>query len=267
MNSDTVILNRDMDYYDLLSQKARELGKKLITFGSDQGDADYRYHGGQHGHFSVTTHNLDLPQVAGDFRIMIPGHFNYSNALAAIAVSTQLKDDVSDFAAGLQETKVPGRMEFLKNKQGLVACVDYAHNYLSLTESFSFMKHEYPNGRLIVVIGAAGGKAESRRKDIGRALSEFADVAILTSEDNFFEDPHHIDEAIKEHITNPNVQVIINVDRVAAIKEAFAMAKPGDAMFMAAKGREQFMHERGRDIPYVGDYQLSKQLMEEYDKK
>lgn len=267
VNSDTVILNRDMDYYDLLSQKARELGKKLITFGSDQGDADYRYHGGQHGHFSVTTHNLDLPQVAGDFRIMIPGHFNYSNALAAITVSTQLKDDVSDFAAGLQETKVPGRMEFLKNKQGLVACVDYAHNYLSLTESFSFMKHEYPNGRLIVVIGAAGGKAESRRKDIGRALSEFADVAILTSEDNFFEDPHHIDEAIKEHITNPNVQVIINVDRVAAIKEAFAMAKPGDAMFMAAKGREQFMHERGRDIPYVGDYQLSKQLMEEYDKK
>ena len=128
------------------------------------------------------------------------------------------------------------------------------------------MKHEYPNGRLIVVIGAAGRKAESRRKDIGRALSEYADVAILTSEDNFFEDPHHIDEAIKEHITNPNVKVIINVDRVAAIKQAFEMAKPGDAMFMAAKGREQFMHEKGRDIPYVGDYQLSQKLMKEYDK-
>lgn len=38
-------------------------------------------------------------------------------------------------------------------------------------------------------------------------------------------------------------------------------------MFMAAKGREQFMHEKGRDIPYVGDYQLSQKLMKEYDKQ
>ncbi|MBD7894154.1 UDP-N-acetylmuramyl-tripeptide synthetase [Limosilactobacillus sp. Sa3CUN2] len=266
VNSDTVILNRDMDYYELLAQKAHELGKKLITFGSDESDADYRYHGKEHGYFDVSSHNDNLSAVNGEFRVMIPGHFNYSNALAAITVSAQLKDDPSDFAQGLKETRVPGRMEFLKNKAGLVACVDYAHNYLSLSESFKFMKHEYPDGRLIVVIGAAGGKAESRRKDVGRALSEYADVAILTSEDNFFEDPHHIDEAIKEHITNPNVKVIINVDRVAAIKQAFEMAKPGDAMFMAAKGREQFMHEKGQDIPYVGDYQLSQKLMEEYDK-
>ncbi|MCQ4965994.1 hypothetical protein NE652_13810, partial [Bifidobacterium pseudocatenulatum] len=69
---------------------------------------------------------------------------------------------------------------------------DYAHNYLSLNESFKYMKNTYPNGRLIVVIAAAGGKAESRRKDIGEALAKYADVAILTSEDNFFEDPHMI---------------------------------------------------------------------------
>lgn len=157
----------------------------MITFGSDESDADYRYHGKDHGYFDVSTHNDNLPEVTGEFRVMIPGHFNYSNALAAITVSAQLKDDTSDFAQGLKETKVPGRMEFLKNNAGMVACVDYAHNYLSLSESFKFMKHEYPDGRLIVVIGAAGGKAESRRKDVGRALSEYADVAILTSEDNF----------------------------------------------------------------------------------
>ncbi|MEY8442545.1 UDP-N-acetylmuramyl-tripeptide synthetase [Lactobacillaceae bacterium 24-114] len=267
VNSDTVILNRDNKYYELLAGKTKEYGKKLITFGSEESEADYTYHGRAHGYFDVTTTNPDVPQVDGEFRVMIPGHFNYSNALAAIAVSAQLKDDSNEFAQGLRETKVPGRMEILTNKRGMVACVDYAHNYLSLSESFKFMKHEYPQGRLIVVVGAAGGKAESRRKDIGRALSEFADVAVLTSEDNFFEDPHHIDEEIAGHITNSNVEVKINVDRAAAIKEAFAMAKPGDAIFMAAKGREQFMHEKGQDIPYVGDYQLSKKLMEEYDIK
>ncbi len=143
-----------------------------------------------------------------------------------------------------------------------MACVDYAHNYLSLTASFNFMKHEFKDGRLIVVIGAAGGKAESRRKDIGRALSQYADVAILTSEDNFFEDPHQIAADIKENIDNPDLEVIVNVDRKAAIEQAYAMAKPGDALFMAAKGRETFMHEKGKDVPYQGDYQITKQLME-----
>lgn len=118
---------------------------------------------------------------------------------------------------------------------------------------------------MIVVIGAAGGKAESRRKDIGEALAKYADVAILTSEDNFFEDPYKIDEEIKSHIDNPDVEVHINVDRAKAIQDAFNMARPGDVMFMAAKGREQFMHEKGHDIPYVGDYQLTQKLMREYD--
>ena len=50
--------------------------------------------------------------------------------------------------------------------------------------------------------------------------------------------------------------------RKAAIEQAYAMAKPGDALFMAAKGRETFMHEKGKDVPYQGDYQITKQLME-----
>ncbi len=120
-----------------------------------------------------------------------------------MTVAAQVAPVSEDFRAGLAETPVPGRMELIKDKQGVVACVDYAHNYLSLTASFNFMKHEFKDGRLIVVIGAAGGKAESRRKDIGRALSQYADVAILTSEDNFFEDPHQIAADIKENIDNP----------------------------------------------------------------
>lgn len=185
--------------------------------------------------------------------------------MAALVVGRQFSDDTAAFAKGLEKTTVPGRMEMLSNQRGLLACVDYAHNYLSLNESFKYMKNTYPNGRLIVVIGAAGGKAESRRKDIGEALAKYADVAILTSEDNFFEDPYKIDEEIKSHIDNPDVEVHINVDRAKAIQDAFNMARPGDVMFMAAKGREQFMHEKGHDIPYVGDYQLTQKLMREYD--
>ena len=117
-----------------------------------------------------------------------------------------------------------------------------------------------------MVIGAAGGKAESRRHDIGMTLSEYADVAILTSEDNFKEDPYQIVDDIKANITNPELQVIVEVDRVKAIEQAFAMVKPGDVIFMAGKGREVFMHDVDGDKPYIGDYQLSQKLMVEYDK-
>lgn len=265
INSSKVIINRECPYYDLLAQKALAAGNQVISFGSSQSNADYRYVVDSPHEFHVATFSSQQPQLTGRFKINIPGTFNDSNALAALVVGRQFSDDTAAFAKGLEKTTVPGRMEMLSNQRGLLACVDYAHNYLSLNESFKYMKNTYPNGRLIVVIGAAGGKAESRRKDIGEALAKYADVAILTSEDNFFEDPYKIDEEIKSHIDNPDVEVHINVDRVKAIQDAFNMARPGDVMFMAAKGREQFMHEKGHDIPYVGDYQLTKKLMREYD--
>jgi UDP-N-acetylmuramoyl-L-alanyl-D-glutamate-L-lysine ligase len=264
-NADKVIINREIPYFELLAQKTRAFGNQLITYGSDQSDADYRFTLGEHGHFQVASFNDQLPTVAGDFRVMLPGSFNCSNATAALAVAAQLSDKTSEFAAGLLETKVPGRMEILKNEKGYVACVDYAHNYLSMSESFKFLKHEYPDGRLIVVTGSVGSKAESRRQDIGRALSEYADVAILTEDDNYFEDPKKIIQAIRDHIVDPHVEVHEILNREEAIKTAFQMARPGDVMFMAAKGREQFLRENGHDKPYVGDYQLTEQLMKAYN--
>lgn len=266
-NADVMVINQANKYYQLLVEKAQAFDTPVVSFGNAQSTADYRYTAGTHGHFSVASENQSLPDLSGDYRVMIPGDFNYENALAAMIISSRFGAKKEDMLDGLKNTTVPGRMEMLHSKSGLLACVDYAHDYASLTASFSFVRHEYPNGRLIVVIGSAGGKAESRRADIGHVLSKYADVAILTSEDNFKEDPHKIDGDIKANITNPHLDVTINVDRVAAIKQAFKIAKPGDVMFMAAKGRETFMHQGGTDIPYVGDYQLTKKLMAADDDK
>ncbi len=264
-NADTVIINREIPYFELLAQKTRAFGNQLITYGSDRSDADYRFTLGEHGCFKVASFNDQLPALNGDFRVMLPGSFNCSNATAALAVAAQLSSDTTEFAAGLLETKVPGRMEILKNDKGYVACVDYAHNYLSMSESFKFLKHEYPDGRLIVVTGSVGSKAESRRQDIGRALSEYADVAILTEDDSYYEDPQKIIQAISDHIVDPHVEVHEILNREKAIRTAFEMARPGDVMFMAAKGREQFLRENGHDKPYIGDYQLTEQLMKAYN--
>ena len=253
-NAKTIVLNKELPVFDLLKQKAEKFGTKVVTFGSQETQADFAFAGQKHGHYT-----LEAGSLSGEYRIMIPGAFNYANASAALAAASQVtsltKDQVKD---AFLKTKVPGRMELFTNAQGIACCVDYAHNYLSLTESFKFAKHDY-HGKLIVVIGAAGGKAESRRKDIGLCLSKYADTAILTSEDNFFEDPYHITAAIKEHITNDQVEVYEIADRTKAIKKAFDLAQPGDLIFLAGKGREKFMHEGGTNIDYEGDYDLALQ--------
>ena len=42
-NADKVIINREIPYFELLAQKTRAFGNQLITYGSDQSDADYRF--------------------------------------------------------------------------------------------------------------------------------------------------------------------------------------------------------------------------------
>lgn len=145
---------------------------------------------------------------------------------------------------------VLGWMEFIKDKQGVVVCVDYVYNYLSLMVSFNFMKYEFKDGCLIVVIGVVGGKVEFCCKDIGCVLFQYVDVVILIFEDNFFEDFYQIVVDIKENIDNFDFEVIVNVDCKVVIEQVYVMVKFGDVFFMVVKGWEIFMYEKGKDVFY-----------------
>lgn len=81
-----------------------------------------------------------------------------------------------DFRAGLasDRARTDGIYQGQAGRGGLRRLL---HNYLSLTASFNFMKHEFKDGRLIVVIGAAGARPNPAVKTLG-ALSQYADVAI-----------------------------------------------------------------------------------------
>ncbi|MEE5987943.1 UDP-N-acetylmuramyl-tripeptide synthetase [Ligilactobacillus equi] len=260
-NTKRLILDTGVPYSRMLQEKAAYFGVEVVTYGQDDSASDYEYHAKNHGYFEIKTNKDKVGNLNGNLQVKIPGHFNYANATAAVlAALSVVKIPLDALSQSLIKTVVPGRMEIFENN-GVVVCVDYAHNYLSLTESFKFLKHDY-HGRLIVVIGAAGGKAQSRRRDIGRSLSEYADVAVLTSEDNFDEDPKNIFKDIKKYISNKQLEVFVEVDRELAIKQAIKLARPDDVVFLAAKGREKFMHEGGQDIPYTGDDVLAQKYLE-----
>ena len=91
--------------------------------------------------------------------------------------------------------------------------------------------------------GSAGGKAESRRPDMGRALSEYADKVYLTSDDPNFEDPraNRCRDSRCDHCTY--CQLLKNQDGTAALRsnQRVAEAASQDIVILAGKGAEQYL--------------------------
>lgn len=254
-NSRHIVLNRESDYITLLLEKANKQAADLITYSSNQMDSDFTYHMTQPGSFKVNSKVDD--QIDGEYMIQMPAEFNCSNALAAIAATSLVGARSFDMKEGLAETTVKGRMEMLTDDaRSKIVFVDYAHNYLSLVSIFKFIKQKYPNRRIVAVSGSTGNKAESRRQDIGKALSEYADVAILTTDDAAFEDPMAIMDDIQSAILN-TIDVLKIVDRKEAVEKALSMADEDTVVVLAGKGREQVQHMHGENEFYEGDYQLA----------
>ena len=116
---------------------------------------------------------------------------------------------------------------------------------------------------MIILTGSAGGKALSRRPDMGKAISEEADVAFLTADDPNFEQVASISEEIKAAITNPSVQVILEENRKQAILQALAMADSQSAVVLAGKGSEKTIKVNGQAMPYESDIEIVKAYIAE----
>ncbi|MBF8808635.1 MAG: UDP-N-acetylmuramoyl-L-alanyl-D-glutamate--L-lysine ligase [Enterococcus lacertideformus] len=259
LNSKTVVLNHESDYFDLLQETAALANIPTITF-----ETDYEVKSvpiGHHG-FRLVNHHGELA-IEADYEIQLAGDFNQENAASAIIATALTGASIEDAQKGLKDARVPGRMDQLITKNGTSVYVDYAHNYLSLKTLLEFAKKEHPAGRVIVVLGSPGNKALSRRHDFGQVLSKACDVVFLTADDPAFEDPQKIAEEINAAITNPALEVHYEMDRPEAIKKALAASTSNDSVVIAGKGVDPYQKINGVDVPYEGDYAVVKRLIKE----
>lgn len=262
-HSKTMILNHDSDYFQILKETAKLLNTPFITYGSRQEESvDYYYQARKTNPLIFTLESTnDFLAIAGNYQIQLGGDFNKGNATSAILASALLDATQEDCQKGISEAAVPGRMEQLKNNNGASIYVDYAHNYDSLKNLLTFVKKEHPSGKTIVVIGSTGNKAISRRKDFGTVLSEFADTAILTTDDPENESPLAICQEIAQYITT-EIQIEIILEREAAIQMALTMSQPEDAVVLAGKGADLYQKIEGQQVTYVGDYNVAKNFVQ-----
>jgi UDP-N-acetylmuramoyl-L-alanyl-D-glutamate--2,6-diaminopimelate ligase len=184
------------------------------------------------------------------FTIQLPGPFNVSNAMAALATAVALDIDVEAIAEGLASVReVPGRMTAVSI--GDVAIfVDYAHTPDGLAKVLEAAR-ALTAGKLICVFGCGGDRDPIKRPIMGRIARASSDFAIVTSDNPRFEDPDRIIADIVAGMRDADgAPFEVEPDRATAIERAIASARPGDVVVIAGKGHETYQSVRGEKLPF-----------------
>jgi UDP-N-acetylmuramoyl-L-alanyl-D-glutamate--2,6-diaminopimelate ligase len=238
-----------------------------LTFSAEGGDADYRATDVSFDAGGATFTVSMGPRLMGrkpddtagfrpiDGEVLVrtgmPGHFNVANALGAFAAAQALGVEAEVAAAGLASAaRVPGRFEPIDEGQGFAVLVDYAHTPDSM-ENVLRAARRLTDGRLISVFGAGGDRDRAKRPLMGRAGGVLSDLAIVTSDNPRSEDPEAIVAEVAGGAREGEAELIVEVDRHAAIALALGRAGPGDTVVIAGKGHEQGQEfEGGRKVPF-----------------
>ena len=260
--SEVGIVNTDADHAERTLAYARERCR-VVTFGSHESDdvscskIEKRSDG---IYFTVRS-----PYYNGEFSLSMPGIFNVSNALAAIAMCGVLGIPEEYVRAGLRAAHVAGRMEVYHSADGEVTVVvDYAHNAMSFDALFRSARAEHPDCKLLAVFGAVGGKALGRRRDLGVTASKYADYIFLTEDDPAEESPAEIAAQVAQYVTCPYE---INVDRGDCIRKAILEWTGKRVVLCAGKGNETTQKRGTEYVTVPSDGQWAREYLTEYDKK
>lgn len=185
-------------------------------------------------------------------RCNVPGEFNVSNSLAAVAVGRVLglkKEQIEQGIAALDS--VDGRMTRIKAGQEFDIIVDFAHTPDALQNVLETLKG-FTKGDVRLVFGATGDRDKSKRPVMGEVAAKFADKIYLTDDETYTEDSATIIAAVQGGIVAAGGEEKLTVipERLEAIKQAFADAKAGDTVLLAGIGHQNTRMQGGKEIEW-----------------
>ena len=186
--------------------------------------------------------------------------FNRHNASAAVAVCRLIKIKDADIKKGLGSFNLPpGRMDFVYTKEFKVM-IDFAHTANAFLQLLSFLR-PLTSGRIIHVFSSAGERDKSKRPQMGKISSDFANIIILTSEDPRRENVEKINEEILSGMRNPITQILKITDRQKAVDKAIEIAQNDDLVLLTGKAHEKSMNLGHGEEPW-DEYEAVKKALE-----
>lgn len=193
---------------------------------------------------------LLCPQGKFHVKTQLPGDYNVSNTLCALALVGALGGDVARATRDIAEfTGVPGRMERVpENPFPFEVFVDYAHTDDALANALKMLKR-IARGRVLVVFGCGGNRDRDKRPKMVRAVQDVADFAWATSDNPRKESLDQIFADMRTGVSAPD-KIVFEPDRRRAIGLALDAARDGDCLLIAGKGHETYQEFADITLPF-----------------
>ncbi|MBI2819910.1 MAG: UDP-N-acetylmuramoyl-L-alanyl-D-glutamate--2,6-diaminopimelate ligase [Acidobacteria bacterium] len=198
---------------------------------------------------SGTSLTAQTPSGPIELESPLVGRHNVYNLLAAAAAAIALEATPEQIQQGVQNLRVPGRMETVEEAQPFRVYVDYAHTEDALKNLVASARELDRNGDLIIVFGCGGDRDRSKRPLMGLAAAA-CDRVILTSDNPRSEDPLQVINDVTVGLQKASANYVIEPDRKAAIERALAEARAGDTVLIAGKGHERYQIVEDTQIPF-----------------
>jgi UDP-N-acetylmuramoyl-L-alanyl-D-glutamate--2,6-diaminopimelate ligase len=188
-----------------------------------------------------------------DFTLSLPGEFNVRNAVTALAMVAATGGDLEDAARGLEAASVPGRMQRVDlGPQAPVVYVDFAHTPQAVAAALQAVGPR----RRIAVLGCGGDRDPEKRRPMGAAAAQNADLVLVTDDNPRSEDPAAIRAEVLAGARaslsagGRASEVLDGGDRRSAIREALYRAGQGEVVAILGKGHELGQEVAGEVLPF-----------------
>lgn len=217
-----------------------------VYYGTDSGDL-------RATNIKLTSKGVSYDAVHGSTSYKItcklPGSFNVYNSLAAVAVGEAIGLTPKQIEQGIAALDgVEGRMTRIDEGQEFSVIIDYAHTPDSFEKLLKDIK-PVVQGRLLVLFGSAGRRDEEKRAVQGRIAGKYADVIVVTEEDDRDMDGQEIMEQIVAGAQKAGKKLDKDLfmihDRRDALSFIFKRAKKGDTVMLLGKGHEKDILRNG----------------------
>lgn len=180
----TLLLNREIEFYDIFRQRAAQCGVRVMTFGQSD-DADLRLH-----HYDQITGRVEAALPDGRqlvYQLAAPGLHMAMNSLAAIGVRLLLGGDLDIFLEGLtafQPAAGRGAISQVEFEGRNLTVIDesYNANPISMKAAISTFGNMKVDGRRILILGdmaELGADAARYHRELTPHIQEIQPDAIF----------------------------------------------------------------------------------------
>lgn len=256
----SAVINIDDAFGQHIATECEKLGVDVITYGLN-GRAQVRWSDisfsrrGLSGMWS--TYKGDVPMS-----LKAPSEFAVYNFAAVLATMLVLGYDIEAAAHRISQSSLPpGRMEMFGRKHSPRVVVDFAHSPDALSSVLRSLRKFKPR-ELVCVFGCGGNRDKGKRKNMGEAVSLYADRSFITNDNPRNEDPECIANSVESGMEQDHPHQII-LDRSRAIEKAIETSTKDDLVLVAGKGAEMYQEINGQQFAF-SDREVVKTLLEEY---